>query len=60
MEFALKDFWIISKPLKTIYENANKFRDEKYDSNQIKIFDAIDNRSFGLSVISGILRVICQ
>lgn len=54
MEYALKDFWIISKPLKTIYENANKFCDGKYDSNQIKIFDAIDNRSFGLSVISGI------
>lgn len=55
MEYRLKDFWIISKPLKTIYENVNIFRDEKCNNaNKIKIFDKINNRSFGLSLVSGI------
>ena len=55
MERGLKDFWMISKPLKTIYDNQAAFSNETFDdASQIKIFEVVQNRYFGLSTRSGI------
>lgn len=55
MEHVLRDFWMISKPLKTIYENQGLFSEEAFkEANEIKIFEIAEERYFGLAIRSGI------